>query len=242
MTTLPAVVTHHRWMQVARVCVLALWDLPTSANPPSSSKHRCGFKVDVRRWHVIVPLSGCLDTSCSRVCLCMWLITSAVAGAKRVSVSRTAGHTKRAQTIPLTPHVHLLDCPGIVFPAALVPDPPAAGLDSGGTAAAGGGSGGGECGDGSGITARVDGDHIASADRERAIQECCGVLPLAQVREPYSGVRFLAEHLPLEHMYGLRLPEVCSVHAVRCVVVLVAAHLSRWRTHALWHGRHCTPV
>ena len=35
------------------------------------------------------------------------------------------------------------------------------------------------------------------------MQECCGVVPLAQCREPYTAVRFLGEHLPLERLYGL---------------------------------------
>lgn len=50
----------------------------------------------------------------------------------------------------------------------------------------------------------------AAASHERAVQECCGVIPLAQLREPYTAVRLLAEHLPLEAMYGLKLPAVCT--------------------------------
>ena len=53
-------------------------------------------------------------------------VINTVCAAKRVSVSRTAGHTKRAQTIPVVPGVQLLDCPGLVFPRALVPRPTAA--------------------------------------------------------------------------------------------------------------------
>jgi len=34
-----------------------------------------------------------------------------------VSVSRTPGHTKHFQTIPLTETIYLCDCPGMVFPA-----------------------------------------------------------------------------------------------------------------------------
>ena len=36
------------------------------------------------------------------------------------------------------------------------------------------------------------------------MQECCGVVPLAQVRECYTAVRFLGEHLDLERLYGLK--------------------------------------
>ena len=36
------------------------------------------------------------------------------------------------------------------------------------------------------------------------MQECLGVVPLAQVREAYTGVRLLGEHLELERLYGLR--------------------------------------
>lgn len=35
------------------------------------------------------------------------------------------------------------------------------------------------------------------------MQECCGVVPLAQVREPYTAARLLGEQLPLERMYGI---------------------------------------
>ncbi len=38
-------------------------------------------------------------------------------GRKVVSVSRTPGHTKHLQTIFLTKHVRLVDCPGLVFPS-----------------------------------------------------------------------------------------------------------------------------
>lgn len=42
---------------------------------------------------------------------------------------------------------------------------------------------------------------------QRAIQELLGVIPVAQVREPYTAVRYLAQALPLERMYGLALPK-----------------------------------
>lgn len=38
------------------------------------------------------------------------------------------------------------------------------------------------------------------------MQECSGIVPLAQVREPYTAVRFLGEHLALERLYGLAPP------------------------------------
>ena len=38
------------------------------------------------------------------------------------------------------------------------------------------------------------------------MQECSGIVPLAQVREPYTAVRYLGEHLPLERLYGLAPP------------------------------------
>ena len=41
------------------------------------------------------------------------------------------------------------------------------------------------------------------AAQERALQECLGVVPLAQVREPYTAVRLLGEHLEVERLYGL---------------------------------------
>ena len=135
---------------------------------------------------------------------------SCLAGAKRVSVSRTAGHTKRAQTIPLVPGLELLDCPGLVFPASLVPDALQTAASDVGTAP------------GAGSDDDMTPLH-AAVDRERAIQECCGVLPIAQVRETYSAVRFIAEALPLEDLYGVRLPAVRCTRAGVVVPVRVLA-------------------
>ncbi|KAL0227960.1 hypothetical protein RCL1_004103 [Eukaryota sp. TZLM3-RCL] len=44
---------------------------------------------------------------------------NALAGRKCVSVAATPGKTKHFQTVPLAPRFHLVDCPGLVFPAAL---------------------------------------------------------------------------------------------------------------------------
>ena len=49
------------------------------------------------------------------------LINSLI-GKKRVSVSKTPGHTKHFQTLFLTKNVRLCDCPGLVFPSK-VPKP-----------------------------------------------------------------------------------------------------------------------
>ena len=115
--------------------------------------------------------------------------TLGIAGALRVSVSRTAGHTKRAQTVPLTPGLSLLDCPGLVFPHALGA-PAGAGATAAAAAAAG-----------------VPPPAMTDAEvEERACQELLGVIPIAQVREPYTAVRYLAERLPLAALYGLALP------------------------------------
>ena len=235
---------------------------------------------------------------------------------KRVSVSRTAGHTKRAQTIPLAPGLHLLDCPGLLFPHALVGSRPSiAPAPTAGTVSVGRGvptsvtpSASSICA--AGITAREPSASISAVDasaqqqpqqqqelatrasafsgpssssadvglvaptivvlpssihalpssasaanaissvavssyvrgasgshrhgapastaaavppgsrsllpprfkmlpeeEERAMQELCGVVPLAQVREPYTAVRYVSEHLPIENMYGLSLPK-----------------------------------
>lgn len=150
---------------------------------PSSSSSASGAGIAAPRPHVFtvgmighpnVGKSSVINTLCSE---------------KRVSVSRTAGHTKRAQTIPLVPgSLHLLDCPGLVFPHALVP-PPADLLAA------------------AGITPAQAAAWFGDSEEERGMQEVCGVVPLAQVREPYTGVRVLAERLPLERLYGLTLPK-----------------------------------
>ena len=177
-------------------------------------------------------------------------VINCLCGEKKVSVSRTAGHTKRAQTIHLVQRdeggsgsdpVDLLDCPGLVFPHALVPQPPlgfirktdisrtesvgsilveknastlalpvivtpgsrqARLLSEATTLALSTGSESSP----STVSNAIHVDASTGEFRnERAMQECCGVIPLAQVREAYSTVRFLAEHLPIERLYGLQM-------------------------------------
>ncbi|XP_063676527.1 guanine nucleotide-binding protein-like 1 isoform X2 [Bolinopsis microptera] len=70
---------------------------------------------------------------------------------KKVSVSKTPGHTKHFQTIFYSPGIRLCDCPGLVFPT------------------------------------------IAP----KQIQILSGMYPVAQVKEPYSVVRYVAERIDL---------------------------------------------
>jgi ribosome biogenesis GTPase A len=80
-----------------------------------------------------------------------------VFGRKVVSTSRTPGHTKHLQTMFLSPHVVLCDCPGLVFP---------------GTA-------------------------------PRELQVLAGMYPVAQLREPYAVIKYLADRVPLVSMLDL---------------------------------------
>jgi ribosome biogenesis GTPase A len=41
-------------------------------------------------------------------------------------------------------------------------------------------------------------------DMPKSLQVLCGLFPIAQTREPYSAVGFLAERVPTERVYGLR--------------------------------------
>jgi len=43
-------------------------------------------------------------------------------------------------------------------------------------------------------------------DRPKPLQILCGLYPIAQVREPFSAIRFLAERIPLEKVYNLDMP------------------------------------
>ncbi|POM70728.1 Guanine nucleotide-binding protein [Phytophthora palmivora] len=86
-------------------------------------------------------------------------VLNALAGKKIVSVSHTPGHTKRLQTIMISPEICICDCPGLVFPFAGVP---------------------------------------------KYLQELSGLYPYSQIREPYSAVRFLAEHVLLEKILDLK--------------------------------------
>ena len=115
---------------------------------------------------------------------------SSLCGGKRVSVSRTPGHTKRFQTVPLINGLRLLDCPGIVFPRRLhaAASPAAAVRRS--------------------DVEETKQEETKSMIHGRAVQEVCGVIPLAQVREPYSALRVVAEAVPLWDLYGIKPLEV----------------------------------
>jgi ribosome biogenesis GTPase A len=155
-------------------------------------------------------------------------LINAITGAKRVSVSRTPGHTKRMQHIAVCPGLTVLDCPGLLFPHCYGPSkaPPLVGPqdssdDDEGVVAAS------SAGKKSVVDALFDGEGRSRAkvqrrsapppglslleardwrgalDRHRAMQECLGVVPLSQVREPYTSVRLIGEMLPIEALYGL---------------------------------------
>eukprot|EP01114_Cavostelium_apophysatum_P016923 TRINITY_DN490_c1_g1_i2.p1 TRINITY_DN490_c1_g1~~TRINITY_DN490_c1_g1_i2.p1 ORF type:complete len:713 (+),score=236.09 TRINITY_DN490_c1_g1_i2:74-2212(+) len=44
-------------------------------------------------------------------------------------------------------------------------------------------------------------------DRPKPLQILCGLFPIAQVREPFSAIRYLAERVPVEKIYNLKFPE-----------------------------------
>jgi len=46
-----------------------------------------------------------------------------------------------------------------------------------------------------------------AVDIPKQLQVLCGIFPIAQIREPYSCVQFIAEHIPLEEIYALKNPE-----------------------------------
>lgn len=46
-----------------------------------------------------------------------------------------------------------------------------------------------------------------AVDMPKQLQILCGVYPIAQVRETYSSIQFIAERVPLEDIYHLKLPE-----------------------------------
>jgi ribosome biogenesis GTPase A len=49
-------------------------------------------------------------------------------------------------------------------------------------------------------------------DRPKALQILCGLFPIAQVRESYSAIRYLAERVPVEKIYGLHHPDQEEKH------------------------------
>ena len=59
--------------------------------------------------------------------------------------------------------------------------------------------------DSPGLVFPVAGALVSGVDASaRAVYECCGLFPIAQVREPFSAVRLLAESLDLVRLYNLR--------------------------------------
>jgi ribosome biogenesis GTPase A/SAM-dependent methyltransferase len=91
-------------------------------------------------------------------------LLNALVGRKVASVSKTAGHTKYLQHIPLDgayDGVCLIDCPGLIFPL----------------------------------------------EQPRFMGELLGLYPIAQVREPYSAIRYAFEYLPLVKLYIVTKPD-----------------------------------
>jgi len=166
-------------------------------------------------------------------------------GGKRVSVSRTPGHTKHCQSLPLCgglqggAAVSILDCPGLVFPCTLQPGAraaaqgimhsmaqvhwetePSTAPQAAVAAAAAVAAGAAAAADGDPVPAEgvmSGGDtlqpepllargslKLQGPALQVAMQECAGVMPLAQVREPYSAVRFLCEALPMPQLLGIK--------------------------------------
>jgi len=46
-----------------------------------------------------------------------------------------------------------------------------------------------------------------ATDMPKSLQVLCGIFPIAQVREPYSAIQYLAERVALEKIYKLQLPK-----------------------------------
>jgi len=44
-------------------------------------------------------------------------------------------------------------------------------------------------------------------DIPKQLQVLCGIFPIAQIREPYSSIQYIAEHIPLEKVYALKKEE-----------------------------------
>jgi ribosome biogenesis GTPase A len=110
-------------------------------------------------------------------------LLNALVGRKVASVSRTPGHTKHLQTWELTPSLTICDSPGLVFPVAAnerTEPAPGGAADS----------------------------VVGLSASPRAMYECCGLFPIAQIREPFSAVRLLAKGLDLLRMYNLRAQDL----------------------------------
>lgn len=127
----------------------------TSFERPTSDKDRDGYSA---RKALKVGMIGHPNVGKSS-------LINALMGRKKVSVSKTPGHTKYFQTLFLNPTLMLVDCPGLVFPALNVP---------------------------------------------YGLQVLGGVYPIAQLREPYTSIQFLAEYVPLEELYKLPIPPDAS--------------------------------
>ena len=95
-----------------------------------------------------------------------------------VSVSRTPGHTKHFQTIFLTQTVRLCDCPGLIFPSLINRQLQVCSLLCKCTS------------------------YVVS----HPLKVLCCMYPIAQVREPFTIVGYLAQRVPLVEILKLKHP------------------------------------
>ncbi len=110
-----------------------------------------------------------------------------------VSVSRTPGHTKHFQTIFLTKSVKLCDSPGLVFPSLIPRAMQVPFVEN--------------------LSCDWSGYCILRSQRHSRtvfvfwIQVLAGIYPIAQVREPYTAVAFLAQRLDIPKLLRLSHPD-----------------------------------
>lgn len=145
-----------------------------------------------------------------------------------VSTSRTPGHTKHFQTIFLTRSIRLCDCPGLVFPSLVdrqlqVGKPSASRHEAilSGLVTS------------TPLVTWYDVSSLCMYSSSLYLslpfhlchQILSGIYPVAQVREPYTAVGYLAERVPL--MQLLRLEHPNSLDA------LVSRNVARSRTKQL---------
>lgn len=117
-------------------------------------------------------------------------LINGIFGRKVVSTSRTPGHTKHLQTMFLSSHVRLCDCPGLVFPGKV----------------------------------------------PRELQVLAGMFPIAQLREPYAVVKYLADRVPLVSILELET-EVAKIERENNASFLESSGWTAWKICEAWAAK-----
>ena len=166
--------------------IILLWLLVYSLCNHAHRKQTVGYNFGINAHSLIVCVTICSLCNHSRLA-----VTVHYCSPQHVSVSRTPGHTKHFQTIFLTQTVRLCDCPGLIFPSLINRQLQV------------------------GCSCLAPTHYPLFFSRSvpalftrsfLSVQVLCCMYPIAQVREPFTIVGYLAERVPLVEILKLKHP------------------------------------